>query len=59
MKNIKQLLHITIFSLVFILSSCSEEGNCCKTCSAGKACGDSCISKTDTCNEGNGCACDG
>lgn len=32
---------------------------CCKVCRKGKACGDSCISKTKTCNVGPGCACDG
>jgi hypothetical protein len=32
---------------------------CCKTCSKGKACGDSCISRSYTCHKGPGCACDG
>jgi len=32
---------------------------CCKTCSKGKACGDSCISRDKTCHKGQGCACDG
>jgi hypothetical protein len=32
---------------------------CCKICKAGKACGDSCISKTKSCNVGPGCACNG
>lgn len=32
---------------------------CCKVCKAGKACGDSCISKKSTCTKGKGCACDG
>ncbi len=32
---------------------------CCKTCSKGKACGDSCISREKTCRKGQGCACDG
>lgn len=32
---------------------------CCKVCRKGKACGDSCISKTKTCNVAQGCACDG
>ena len=32
---------------------------CCKTCRKGKACGDSCISKSKTCRKGRGCACDG
>lgn len=32
---------------------------CCKTCSKGKACGDSCISRAKQCHKGKGCACDG
>lgn len=32
---------------------------CCKVCKAGKACGDSCISRDKTCHKGDGCACDG
>jgi uncharacterized protein YraI len=32
---------------------------CCRVCSAGKACGDTCISQSKTCNVGPGCACDG
>lgn len=31
---------------------------CCKYCSAGKACGDSCISGDKVCDEPPGCACD-
>lgn len=32
---------------------------CCKVCTVGKACGDSCISQSKTCHVGRGCACDG
>ena len=32
---------------------------CCKVCKAGKACGDSCISRDKECHKGKGCACDG
>lgn len=31
---------------------------CCKICRKGKACGNSCISRTKTCTKGKGCACD-
>jgi hypothetical protein len=31
---------------------------CCKTCRKGKACGNSCISRSYTCNKPPGCACD-
>lgn len=30
---------------------------CCKYCSSGKACGDSCIASNKSCNVGGGCAC--
>jgi hypothetical protein len=30
---------------------------CCRTCSSGKACGDSCISSRAVCHAGSGCAC--
>lgn len=31
---------------------------CCKMCSKGKACGDTCISRDKNCHVGSGCACD-
>ncbi len=31
---------------------------CCRYCSTGKACGDSCISRSYTCHKAPGCACD-
>jgi len=36
---------------------CSSGAGCCKVCTTGKACGDTCIEKTDTCHKGAGCAC--
>jgi hypothetical protein len=32
---------------------------CCKVCTAGKACGNTCIAREKTCRVGPGCACDG
>jgi hypothetical protein len=32
---------------------------CCKICTTGKACGNTCISRNDICHVGPGCACDG
>ncbi|MFN3387816.1 MAG: hypothetical protein ACK40O_02725 [Allosphingosinicella sp.] len=32
---------------------------CCKICSKGKACGNSCIARDKTCHKGKGCACNG
>jgi hypothetical protein len=46
-----------------MVSGCSDSptgsGSCCKVCRDGKACGDTCISKSSTCNKGGGCACNG
>jgi len=33
--------------------------SCCKVCSKGKACGDSCIARDRICHLPPGCACDG
>lgn len=32
---------------------------CCKICSKGKACGNTCIAREKACHVGPGCACDG
>ena len=32
---------------------------CCKVCSTGKACGNSCIARWKTCHKGKGSACNG
>lgn len=32
---------------------------CCKICTTGKACGDTCISRDKICHVGHECACDG
>lgn len=37
---------------------CIPSFRCCKVCSASKACGDSCISRTFNCSKPRGCACD-
>ena len=40
-------------------SAASGSFACCKICSAGKACGDSCIARDKVCHKGKGCACNG
>lgn len=37
----------------------SETRSCCRVCTTGKACGNSCISRSKSCHKGVGCACDG
>lgn len=53
----KKIVILFLSVSLIVLNGCADEA-CCKECSTGKACGDSCISKGDTCNEGEGCACD-
>ena len=59
------LLAIVFILPMFLMSGCSgtpvnddNNKNCCKICTASKACGDSCINKNYTCNKPPGCACD-
>lgn len=35
------------------------QSGCCRICTVGKACGNSCISRSYTCHKGRGCACNG
>lgn len=55
------MIRLSFFALALLLGlSCepSSPGSCCKVCSSqSKACGDSCISSSKTCNAGYGCAC--
>ena len=39
--------------------SATQARTCCKICKKGKACGNSCISRSKTCHKGPGCACNG
>lgn len=38
--------------------ACIPAEECCKICSRGKACGNSCIRADYNCHKGHGCACD-
>ena len=37
---------------------CIPADKCCKICSKGKACGNTCIRRSYECHVGHGCACD-
>lgn len=39
-------------------ASCIQRSECCKVCSKGQACGNTCISRSKNCHKGRGCACD-
>ena len=64
-RIIPLLATILLTSAVPLTTACgggdspTGSSGCCKVCKEGKACGDSCISKTSTCNKGRGCACNG
>lgn len=57
----KRLLIALLFTAG--IAGCDEckqvTGQCCKTCSGSKPCGDSCIPNNQTCHQGAGCACSG
>lgn len=38
-------------------AGCIPASKCCRICDKGKACGNSCISRSYTCHKGRGCAC--
>lgn len=48
-------------ALVMLLGASSGDDSqaCCRLCQKGKACGDSCIARSKTCQQPAGCACDG
>ncbi len=58
MKNFK-ILVVLVAALMFCNCSDDDDDSCCRVCSTGQACGDSCIAETATCNEAPGCACNG
>jgi hypothetical protein len=62
----KKILICLVFVLTFAGSGDSLlaapdacAGDCCKICTKGKACGNSCISVYDECTILGGCACNG
>jgi hypothetical protein len=68
--TIALLRRLTWLALPFIIAAgptgiaaCGDStapgGGCCKVCTKGKACGDTCIEATKTCHVGRGCACNG
>lgn len=52
---------VTIFERMKALEAGPERvfaAACCKVCSKGKACGNSCINRSYSCSKPPGCACD-
>lgn len=50
-------LLLFIFSLCLLCLNAELAAACCKVCTTGKACGNSCISRSYTCHKAPGCAC--
>jgi hypothetical protein len=61
MRDVDQILAISRGSAAHSLQDQGHIASqqCCKICRRGKACGNTCISRQDTCHVGQGCACDG
>lgn len=59
MKLLFGALALALIAPVTSASPLCAEGMCCKTCKAGKPCGDSCIAKDKACDKPKGCACQG
>lgn len=52
------LAPIAVTASAPMLQGCGGGGDsCCKVCSEGKACGDTCIAANQTCSTPAGCAC--
>lgn len=69
-KTVNKTLRFSIISFIFVAfiillqkalvaQTPPNSPTCCAYCSTGKACGNGCISKGDTCSKPKGCACDG
>jgi len=41
-----------------LTAACRPANTCCRVCSKGKACGNTCIAADKNCHKGQGCACD-
>lgn len=57
-----RMLIVVLVGLMFTACGPIDDepsGDCCKVCTSSKACGDSCIPKSSTCNKSSGCACNG
>ena len=52
-----RLVPLFLTAAIPATSACDSTGPCCKVCSTGKACGDTCISASEICHAGSGCAC--
>jgi hypothetical protein len=47
-----------VSQILQVREACTPRAECCRVCSKGKACGNSCIRADFNCHKGQGCACD-
>ena len=59
MKRMLLVLSLVLLPLLPFTTACDSNEDCCRICQTGKACGDSCIARNETCRVGSGCACNG
>ena len=62
MRSVVTRVVFLIIALSLTTMSCdilSSTGGCCRICTRGKPCGDSCIARNKVCRRGSGCACSG
>lgn len=53
-------MRLLVLVVLALAASCgSGTSECCRVCTTGKACGDTCIATTSTCSKPAGCACNG
>lgn len=57
--NVNSSTNVNSSVEVYVPDEPEPSVSCCKVCSKGKACGNSCISRSYTCHQPPGCACDG
>lgn len=57
MRKLVLTLIILFSPVLFSCDSSTGGPSCCKECTNGKPCGDSCIPKESQCTKGGGCAC--
>jgi len=58
LSSAEPVIKPTLTERILLLQAGPElSQTCCKRCNKGKACGNSCISKSYTCHKGQGCAC--
>lgn len=59
MKMLALVAFLAVSSAANPCVAIAGQSGCCKVCTTGKACGNSCIARDKNCHQPRGCACDG